>query len=123
MELIISRKEGENQIEITVRKHFRSWIPLGAGGRPEAPVAEGGPVGFLDGGNRRDWFPRGPGAKGGLQRRVKITYLEILSYGPLPSSFGDSSILCFFMSLKSPCREIPISSAVLALLKLDRCKA
>ena len=33
-----------------------------AGGRPEAPVAEGRPVGFSDGGNRRDWFPgvRGP---------------------------------------------------------------
>jgi hypothetical protein len=33
-------------------------------GRPQAPVAEGGPVGFSDGGNRRDWFPgaRGPRA-------------------------------------------------------------
>jgi len=26
-------------------------------GRPQAPVAEGGPGGFSDGGNRRDWFP------------------------------------------------------------------
>ena len=35
-----------------------------AGGRPEAPVAEEGPIGFADGGNRRDWFPgvRGPRA-------------------------------------------------------------
>jgi len=32
-------------------------IAAGTGGRPEAPVAEGGPVGFSDGGNRRDWFP------------------------------------------------------------------
>jgi len=33
-------------------------------GRPQVPVAEGGPVGFSDGGNRRDWFPgaRGLGA-------------------------------------------------------------
>jgi hypothetical protein len=31
---------------------------IGAGCRPEAPVAERGPVGFSDGGNRRDWFPR-----------------------------------------------------------------
>jgi len=30
-------------------------------GRPQAPVAEGGPVGFSDGGNRRDWFPRARG--------------------------------------------------------------
>jgi len=30
-------------------------------GRPQAPVAEGGPVGFSDGGNRRDWFS---GARG-----------------------------------------------------------
>jgi hypothetical protein len=31
-------------------------------GRPKAPVAEGGPVGFSDGGgNRRDWFPGGCG--------------------------------------------------------------
>ena len=30
---------------------------LGTGGRPAAPVAEGGPVGFTAGGNRRDWFP------------------------------------------------------------------
>jgi len=29
---------------------------LGVGGRPKAPVAEGGPVVF-DGENRRDWFP------------------------------------------------------------------
>ena len=34
-------------------------------GRPQAPVAEGGPVGFSDGGNRRDWFP---GARGGCGR-------------------------------------------------------
>jgi hypothetical protein len=35
-----------------------------AGGRPKAPVAEGGPVDLSDGGNRRDWFPgvRGPRA-------------------------------------------------------------
>jgi hypothetical protein len=30
---------------------------IGAGCRPEAPVAERGPVGFSEGGNRRDWFP------------------------------------------------------------------
>jgi hypothetical protein len=37
---------------------------IGAGCRPEASVAERGPVGFSDGGNRRDWFPgvRGPRA-------------------------------------------------------------
>jgi hypothetical protein len=37
---------------------------IGAGCRPEVPVAERGPVGFSDGGNRRDWFPevRGPRA-------------------------------------------------------------
>jgi hypothetical protein len=28
---------------------------------PEAPIVEGGPVGFSTGGTRRDWFPRGPG--------------------------------------------------------------
>jgi len=40
-----------------------------AGGRPKAPVAEGGPVVF-DGGNRRDWFPgvRGPRAASCDQR-------------------------------------------------------
>jgi len=36
---------------------------------PSAPVAEGGPVGLADGGNRQDWFPRGPGAEGGIQVR------------------------------------------------------
>ncbi len=30
-------------------------------GRPQALIAEGGPVGFSDGGNRRDWFPGGGG--------------------------------------------------------------
>jgi hypothetical protein len=37
---------------------------IGVGCRPEAPVAERGPVGFSDGGNRRDWFPgvQGPRA-------------------------------------------------------------
>jgi hypothetical protein len=45
------------QAGATEGKHFRSCDPLGAGGRPEASVAEGGPVGFSDGGNRRDWFP------------------------------------------------------------------
>jgi len=29
----------------------------GAEWRPQAPVVEGGPVGIVDGGNRRDWFP------------------------------------------------------------------
>ena len=32
-------------------------------GRPQAPVAEGGPVGFSDGGNRRDWFPEARGLR------------------------------------------------------------
>jgi hypothetical protein len=31
---------------------------MGAGCRLEAPVAEGDSLGFSDGGNRRDWFPR-----------------------------------------------------------------
>jgi hypothetical protein len=31
--------------------------------RPQAPVAEGGPVGFSDGGNRRDWFPGAQGLR------------------------------------------------------------
>ena len=44
-------------------------------GRPRAPVAEGGPVGLSDGGNRRDWFPRGPGAEVGLQARTEIAIL------------------------------------------------
>jgi len=39
--------------------------------RPQAPVAEGGPVGFFDGGNRRDWFPRGRGSEGGF-RPLKV---------------------------------------------------
>jgi len=37
---------------------------MGAGSCPEAPVAEGEPVGSSDGGNRRDWFPGVRGAKG-----------------------------------------------------------
>jgi len=40
----------------------------GAASHPRDPVAEGGPVGFSDGGNRRDWFPGGSGAEGGLPR-------------------------------------------------------
>ena len=39
-----------------------------AGGRPEAPVAEEGPVGLSDGGNRRDWFPGVRGLQGGPLR-------------------------------------------------------
>ena len=35
--------------------------------RPQAPVEEGGPVGLSDGGNRRDRFPRGPGAEGSFR--------------------------------------------------------
>ena len=31
------------------------------------PVAVGGPVGFFDGGNRRDWFPGGRGSEGGFR--------------------------------------------------------
>lgn len=49
----------------------------GAGGRPAAPVAEGGPVGKAGGGNRRDWFP-GVGGKGGsgavIDRRPASCY-------------------------------------------------
>jgi hypothetical protein len=44
--------------------------------RPQAPVAEAGPVGFFDGGNRRDWFPGGAGevraASGRLKSDVKL---------------------------------------------------
>ena len=32
--------------------------------RRPAPGAEGGPVGFFDGGNRWDWFPGGRGSEG-----------------------------------------------------------
>ena len=39
--------------------------------RPQAPVAEGGPVGFFDGGNRRDWFPGVRGSEGGF-RPLKV---------------------------------------------------
>jgi hypothetical protein len=35
-------------------------------GRPQVPVAEGGPVGFSDGGGPTGLVPRGPGAGGGL---------------------------------------------------------
>ena len=44
--------------------------------RPRAPVAEGGPVGLSDGGNRRDWFPgvRGQRAASG---RIHIVTLFI----------------------------------------------
>ena len=35
--------------------------------RPQAPLAEGGPVGFSYGGNRRDWFPGGRGSEGGFR--------------------------------------------------------
>ena len=35
--------------------------------RPQAPVAEGGPVGFSDGGDRRDWFPGVRGSEGGFK--------------------------------------------------------
>jgi len=45
---------------------FVNMILLGAGCHPSDPVAEGGPVG--DGGNRRDWFPRGAGDEGGVLR-------------------------------------------------------
>ena len=34
--------------------------------RPQAPVAEGGPVGFSDGGEPTGLVPLGPGATGGL---------------------------------------------------------
>ena len=37
-------------------------------GRPRDPVAEGGPPGFAEGGNRRDWFP-GAGVRGWSCRR------------------------------------------------------
>jgi len=43
---------------------------------PQAPVAEGGPVGFFDGGNRRDWFPGGRGSEGGF-RPLKARYQTI----------------------------------------------
>jgi hypothetical protein len=35
--------------------------------RPQAPLAEEGPVGFSYGGNRRDWFPGGGGSEGGFR--------------------------------------------------------
>jgi hypothetical protein len=35
-------------------------------GRPKAPVAEGGPVGFFRRGEPTGLVPRGPGARGGL---------------------------------------------------------
>jgi len=47
------------------------------GCRPQAPLAEGGPGGLADGGNRRDWFPRGPGGEGGIQARSEIVNLFI----------------------------------------------
>ena len=54
-------------------------------GRPQAPVAEGGPVGFSDGRNRRDWFP-GPGGYGRPKRRpngdVILIIALILVLGP-----------------------------------------
>jgi len=43
------------------------------GCRPRAPVAEGGPVGLSDGGNRRDWFPGGSGAEGGFRPHRIVT--------------------------------------------------
>jgi len=39
--------------------------------RPQAPVAEGGPVDLFDGGNRRDWFPGVRGSEGGF-RPLKV---------------------------------------------------
>jgi len=47
-----------------VKERTVLFFIIGAGCRPKAPVAEGGPIGFTDGGNRRDWFPgvRGPRA-------------------------------------------------------------
>ena len=44
--------------------------------RPQAPVVEGGPVGFFDGGNRRDWFPGGPGERG----RLQAVYSQMSNY-------------------------------------------
>ncbi len=48
----------------------------GAGDRSEAPVAEGGPVGYSDVGNRQDWFSgvRRPGAVSSANR---ITQAEL----------------------------------------------
>ena len=49
-------------------------ISCGAGGRPEVPVAEGGPVGFSRRGEPTGLVPRGAGAKGGLLHHIiKIT--------------------------------------------------
>jgi hypothetical protein len=47
-------------------------------GRPQAPVAEGGPIGFSDGGNRRDWFP-GPGGYGRPKRRPNGDVILIIA--------------------------------------------
>jgi len=53
-------------------KYMQRW------GRPQAPVAEGGPSGFSDGGSRRDWFP---GVRG---------------LGPAPAPTTDYHIIYYF---------------------------
>jgi hypothetical protein len=59
---------------------------MGAGGFPGAPVAEGRPVDFFDGGNRRDWFPgvRGP-------REVSCTQLNHINGGAYCQDEGGRS--------------------------------
>ena len=49
---------------ILKQTHYKKLLCMnGAECRPQAPVAEGGPVGFFDGGNRRDWFPGAGGVR------------------------------------------------------------
>jgi len=55
--------------DLMVMKYIELQSLSGPGCHSQDPVAEGGPVGLSDGGNRRDWFPRGSGAEDGIQAR------------------------------------------------------
>ena len=49
--------------------------PGGAGCRPRAPVAEGGPIGFGPMGGTTGGFPTGPGGRGGAGARTRTLSL------------------------------------------------
>ena len=73
------RLRGWISLSLLIRTQKKLQRMNGTECRPRAPVAAGGPVGFFDGGNRRDWFPGGRGREGGFRLfkvRCKTNYLS-----------------------------------------------
>ena len=55
--------------------HWVAQGPGGAGCRPTAPVAEGGPIGSWPMGGTTGGFPTGPGGRGGAGDRTRTLSL------------------------------------------------